>query len=468
MFINKITTKVTMSFIATLIITSALSTTAIAQPGNVDIVNIATQLGLLQKKPTPVATNRVNQPVKQANHQTKRDSYASRRLQIHQQNQARKKAHVARVQRQLLQRNNARRAAQKSAYRNTPRNIWGRIYQGYRIKNYNYKPVVRKFIDKFSRRPSTTQRLVERSSDYLYLVITELNRRGMPTELAFLPYVESAYRNTAYSHAGAAGMWQFIPETGRRYGLMQTRSYDARLDPHQSTQAALKYLQKLNREFKGDWLLTLAAYNAGEHRVHREIAKNKLRGRPTDYWNLDLPRETRQYVPRLLAYKEILSHPRAYGVKMKGIPNAPALARIHVNKPVNLRKAAAHAGLPAKQLLSLNSGYLHGITTPLYSNSIILPSSHASILNQAIRDLPPAADVHKKHAYRKYKSRKISKRRYVRYRVKHGDNLYQIARKHGTTVKRIKHLNKINSNNIKPGISLIIAKRKRTSRKRYS
>lgn len=466
---NRISLKAAMSFAATFIISSSISITAHAQEGEADILNIAAMLGLLQPESNQNIQSTVYQRPVRANPRVQRarvDPYAARRSQIHHQNQVRRKNHQTQ-QRQKLQRNNARRAAQRAKHRGGSSNIWGRISRGYQIRNYNYQPLVKRFIQRFSRNPQKIQRISERSSDYLYLVVTELNRRGMPTELAYLPFVESSYRNAAYSHAGAAGMWQFIPATGRRYGLMQTRSYDARLDPDKATHAAFNYLQKLHREFKGDWLLALAAYNCGERRVHRAIQANLERNLPTDYWNLSLPRETRQYVPRLLAYKEILSRPRAYGVMVRGIPNTPALSKIYVNKAVDLRKAAAHAGIPAKQLLSLNSGYLHGITTPLFSNSIILPRTHAGILNRVIRDLPPAADVHKKYAYRSKKSRRRGKRSYIRYRVRRGDNLYQIARKHGTTVKKIKRLNKINGNRIKPGISLIIAKGRR-SRRSYS
>ncbi len=484
---QKLLFKTAKYFAVSLIVSSSISITTNAQADDdTDIINIAAQLGLLQATPNQNIQQRVyREParVKQAPYQVgprvhKRDPYAVRRIQIHQQNQARRKAHLVRLQQQRLQNINLRRASEKKALqrpvsraslnRGSSRNIWGRIFQGYRIRNYNYQPLVRKFINQLANNPQKIQRITERSSDYLYLVITELNRRGMPTELAYLPFVESSYRNSAYSHAGAAGMWQFIPATGRRYGLMQTRSYDARLDPHQSTRAALSYLQKLHRQFRGDWLLALAAYNSGENRVARAIQINLEKGLPIDYWHLDLPRETQQYVPRLLAYKEVLSRPSAYGLRLQGIPNAPALARIQVNKAVDLRKAAAYAGIPSKQLLALNSGYLHGITTPLFSNSIILPRRHAEILNRIIRDLPPAADVHKKRAYRSKSNRRRSSRRsYVHYRVKLGDNLYRIARKHGTTVQKIKRLNKINGNNIKPGISLIIAKSKR-SRKTYS
>ncbi|HIO96354.1 MAG TPA: LysM peptidoglycan-binding domain-containing protein, partial [Leucothrix sp.] len=293
---------------------------------------------------------------------------------------------------------------------------------------------------------------------------------------------ESAYRNAAYSHAGAAGMWQFIPATGRRYGLHRTRSYDARLDPKKATKAALSYLQKLNRQFKGDWLLSLAAYNCGEYRVEREILNNRRRGMRTDYWSLRLPRETKQYVPRLLAFKEIFRNPRAYRVHLRGIPNHAALTSIRVNKAVDLRKVAATAGLPSSTLTTLNSSFLHGITTPRISNEILLPRRHAGRLTQVIHRLPAARDVHNKYAYqptkkRRYKkkrykkkrskSRRYAKKRRYRYvRVKLGDNLYEIAKRHGISVKRLKRLNKLRSNKIWPGKRLKVATRGKS--KKYS
>jgi len=388
---------------------------------------------------------------------TSHDPYAAKRQQIQRQNAARTKAHqqrLAQLQKQRQAGIQNKRSQQQNA---SHHNVWNRVYQGFKFRNYNNQPLVKRYISEFSRSPSRVQRLADRSSDYLYMVVNELNRTGMPTEIALLPFVESAYRNTAYSHAGAAGMWQFIPATGRKFGLHQTRSYDARLDSHQATRAALSYLQKLNRQFKGDWLLSLAAYNAGEYRVQREINKNRRLGRRTDYWSLDLPRETRQYVPRLLAYKEIFRNPRAFGVNLRGIPNSPALAKIHVNKPVNLRKAAAHAGIPPARLLSLNSGFLHGITTPRHSNQILLPRRHAGRLHKVIQSLPPAADVHNKYAKRYKKRSKGRKSRYVIHKVRLGDNLYQIARKHGTTVKKIKRLNKLRNSKIWPGKRLKIA-----------
>ncbi len=442
--------KVTALLLTSIFLWAGLNTPVLANPSDKQLLSVAKELGLLRYTQQPVKQTQAQQA-----HQkqpAKHDPYAAKRRQIHLQNIARKKAYQARLSQQR---------------QNSHGNVWNRLYQGFQIRDYNNQPLVRKLTKQFSRDPRRIQRLADRSSQYLYMVVSELNRRGMPTELALLPFVESAYRNTAYSHAGAAGMWQFIPATGRRFGLQQTRSYDARLDPFKSTQAAFDYLQRLNREFKGDWLLSLAAYNAGEYRVHREVAKNKARGKRTDFWSLSLPRETKQYVPRLLAFKEIFRNPSHFRVQLKGIPNTHALTEIQVNKPVDLKKAALVAGLPANTLSSLNSGFLHGITTPRYSNRIILPRQYAGRLNQVIQNLPPAADVHNKSARKYYKKKRRSRGRYVYHKVRRGDNLYRIARKHGISVKKLKRLNNLRSNKIKPGKRLKIASRSRT-RKRLS
>lgn len=477
--------KVTASAVTSLLLFAGFTSTSVAQPTyEQDINSAAMQLGLL-KKPSRTRNNAYqpqirthatrpapNQNTQQARRTVKPDPYAAKRQQIHQQNIARRKAlqnRLANQRRIKYQRANQQQRQQQNRYGN----VWNRVYQGFRIRNYNYHPLVKRYTSEFSRSPIRIQRLADRSADYLYMIVDELNRRRMPTELALLPFVESAYRNTAYSHAGAAGMWQFIPATGRRYGLQQTRSYDARLDPMQATRAALDYLQRLNREFRGDWLLSLAAYNAGEYRVHREIMNNRRRGLRTDYWNLSLPRETKQYVPRLLAYKEIFRNPRAFGIRLRGIPNTHALTTVHVNKAVDLRKAAAYAGLPSDTLTSINSGYLHGITTPRFSNKIILPRRYAGRLNKVIQRLSPAPDVHNKPAYRYAKAKKRKSRsrrsRHKRYRyvkVRRGDNLFRIAKKHGISVKTLKRINKLKSNKIKPGKRLKVASGKR--RKSYS
>ena len=455
--VNKISASAIVSIITSALLFSSLTSTVVAQPNsNQQLNQAAKDLGVpaymltavnnpAVAKPHPVR-RQVNRPNPAQQRVVQRpDPYAAKRRQINLQNIARRKALLNRLAQQKRLRYQKLHQQRKQKQGNH-HNVWDRVYQGFRFGNYNNNPLVRRYTAELSRSPVRIQRLAERSSDYLYMVVNELNRRNMPTELALLPFVESAYRNNAYSHAGAAGMWQFIRATGRHYGLQQTGSYDARLDPKKATDAALNYLQRMNREFRGDWFLTLAGYNAGEYRVHREIAKNRKLGRPTDFWSLNLPRETRQYVPRLLAYKEIFRRPQAFGVRLRGIPNTPALAKIHVNKAVNLKKAAAQAGLPANTLTKINSGYLHGITTPRYSNQILLPRQHAGRLIKVIQRLPPAKDVHNKRAYRYAKK---SRRR--SYRVKRGDSLYRIAKKYGTTVKRLKRINRLRNSRIRAG-----------------
>jgi len=335
--------------------------------------------------------------------------------------------------------------------------MWNHIKQGYKMGNYGYRRDVQRFMREYGSDPERLQRISNRAQNYLHIVVNELKRRRMPTELALLPFVESAYVNTAHSHAGAAGMWQFIPSTGRLYGLKQNRGFDGRMDTLESTRAALDYLQKLHREFKGDWFLALAAYNAGEGRVGRAIRYNRARGRRTDFWSLKLPRETREYVPRLLAYKEIIARPHQYGFYLPKTPNVPKLVEIHINKPVNLRKAAAHAGLPSDTLTSLNPNFLKGVTTPRISKRILLPRHQAGRLAHVINGLPAERPVSIRSTKKRFKKRYAKskkKSRYRTHRVKRGETLYRIAMRHGMTVNKLKRLNRMRSNRIKAGTRL--------------
>lgn len=346
--------------------------------------------------------------------------------------------------------------------------MWNHVRSGYQMGNYGNRRDVQKFVRSYGRKPERLQRIANRATDYLHIVVNELQRRRMPTELALLPFVESAYVNTAYSHAGAAGMWQFIPSTGRLYGLKQNRGFDGRMDALESTRAALDYLQKLHRQFKGDWFLALAAYNAGEGRVGRAVRYNRARGRKTDYWSLKLPRETREYVPRLLAYKQIIANPSKFGFRLPVTPNAPRLVEIHVNKPVNLVKAARYAGLAPDTLTNLNPNFLKGITTPRVSKRILLPRQTAGRIANIIHQLPAERRVSiagktrrqlfKKKRYKSSSKKKrysSSKRRgYRTHKVKRGETLYRIALRHGTTVNKLKRLNGIRSNRIRTGSRL--------------
>lgn len=285
---------------------------------------------------------------------------------------------------------------QKASYRKNTGSVraksreadaWDRVFHGFQMGRETHNPRVQQFIRYYGRNPQSLNLLSQRASTYLHLIIHEVDRRNMPTELALLPFVESAFDADVFSHAGAAGLWQFIPDTGRRYGLRQNKTFDERMDPFAATGAALSYLQELHDEF-GDWYLALAAYNCGEKRVEREIARNRSKGLPTDFWNLSLPRETREYVPRLLAFKELLSHSKRYGISLADTPNEAKLAQLRIDKAVNLRQAALQAGLDADHLLELNPYFRNGIANPRYSDRIILPRAHYQRIVQAINTLP--------------------------------------------------------------------------------
>jgi len=338
--------------------------------------------------------------------------------------------------------------------------VWHRVRNGFRLRNDSYRPSVQRAIQQFKKHPERLTRTLNRSSEYLHLVVTELERRRMPTDLVLLPMVESAYKNKARSHAGAVGLWQFISSTGRRYGLKQTRGYDGRMDILESTRAAMDYLQKLHREFRGDWLLALAAYNCGENRVHREIERNRARGLPTDYWHLSLPRETKNYVPKLLAYREVIRTPRSFGVRLPSVVNRPQLVQVHVNKAVDLKKVAKNAGVHPSVITRLNPAYKYGVTMPSMTRRMVLPRQHANNIQRAIQRTPtvsPAKLVH----YAKASSRRYRSRRIFRYRVRSGESLSTIAAKYGTTVKKLMRLNRLRNSRIRAGKRIRIASIKR-------
>lgn len=277
-------------------------------------------------------------------------------------------------------------------HRRNEADTWDRIFRGFRLGNHMGNPRVRAIVNEYARDPKKHTAVAYRSAPYLHMIISEVQRRGMPAEIALLPFVESGFKSKAYSRSGAAGLWQFMPATGKNYGLSRNNQFDARLDPFAATGAALNYLQKLNRQFHGDWLLALAAYNAGEGRVSRTITEFKRThpGQRVSFWNLNLPAETMRYVPKLLAYKEVLLRSGRYGIRLPYVPNAPHLIQVRVNKPINLRQAASRAGLPKTLLTDLNPYFLKGITTAGRSSRIVLPKRHAARINNAIRSMPPA------------------------------------------------------------------------------
>jgi len=255
-------------------------------------------------------------------------------------------------------------------------NLWQRIYSRYDIKNKNNSRS-KKYEDWYSARPEYVERMMDRSQKYLFYVVGEVEKRGMPSEIALLPMIESAYNPIANSRSQAAGIWQFIPSTGRLYGLKQDWWHDKRRNVVEATNAALDYLQRLHTLF-GSWDLALAAYNAGEGTVGRAIAKNRAKGLPTDYANLKLPRETKDYVPKLQAIKNIVSNPTQYGLYIDPIPNKPYFTSVEAPALIDADLAANLAEISYDEFLLLNAEHRRPlIKTNDRTQRLILPINAA-------------------------------------------------------------------------------------------
>lgn len=232
----------------------------------------------------------------------------------------------------------------------------------------------------------------ERARPYLYHIVDALSKYGLPMDLALLPIVESAYQPTALSPMDAAGIWQFIPSTGREYGMEQTEFYDGRLDITASTHAAIRFLSGLNAHFKGDWLLALAAYNCGQGAVDAAIAKNQAEGLDTDFWSLDLPAETQEYVPRLLAVSAIFSNPGGYGLKLRPVKNEPYFIKVTIDREADIKqlankdlsKVAKLADFDPDQFSLLNTAYLKSTLPEGKPFTLLMPISNANLLHQSL------------------------------------------------------------------------------------
>ena len=235
--------------------------------------------------------------------------------------------------------------------------LFDRMRTGFKLEDGAERKAVDQQLRWYAGNPEYLQRAFGRADLYLYYIVTQLEARNMPLELALLPVVESAFEPYAYSRARASGLWQFIPGTGSRFGLKQDWWYDGRRDITESTRAALDYLQYLHDEFNGDWLLAIAAYNCGEAMVERAVAANRAAGRSIDFWNLWLPGETRAYVPKLLAMRRLVSDPEAYGLAISPIPNQPYFARVATESQISLKLAAEIAGISPEEVYELNPAF---------------------------------------------------------------------------------------------------------------
>jgi membrane-bound lytic murein transglycosylase D len=285
--------------------------------------------------------------------------------------------------------------------------------------------------------PDYLERVFQRGQRYMYHVVTEVEARGMPLEFALLPVVESAYEPFAYSSSRAAGLWQFIPDTGRRFGLKQNWWFDGRRDVIESTRAALDYLQALHDQFDGDWLLAIAAYNVGENTVARELEYNRAHGKPTDFWHLKLPLETRAYVPKLLALKRLMAEPERYGLEFAVIPNEPYFAVIDTSSQIDLKIAAQLARTSYDDLVSLNPGYNRWATDPEGPHRILVPIDNADGFETALGTLSSDDRV-----------------RFTVHEVTRRETLAMIAKQYGTSVAVISKVNDLKDGKVAAGDSL--------------
>lgn len=270
--------------------------------------------------------------------------------------------------------------------------VWRRMTAGFKLDLNVQNSRIAAQRSWFTSRQPYIDRLSARASRYLYYTVTEAERRGIPTELALLPIIESSYDPAATSSAAAAGMWQFIPSTGTIYGLRQNSIYDGRRDVVESTRAAYEFLTSLYNQF-GSWELALASYNAGPGRIQQAINRNRAAGLPTDYWSLKLPGETMNYVPRFLAVAQIINRPEQFGVTLPSIANRPHFREVQLPGVVDLTMAASIAGLSYQELYELNPGYRSSYTDPMGPNRLLIPTALNMQVDQRLRSMPTLAQT---------------------------------------------------------------------------
>lgn len=314
--------------------------------------------------------------------------------------------------------------------------LMDRIRAGFQLDDPDRTPIDTQ-VNWYARNPNYLDRVFGRASLYMHHVVAEVERRGMPLELALLPVIESAFEPYAYSVARASGLWQFIPGTGNRFGLPQNWWYDGRRDVLESTRAALDYLQFLHDEFNGDWLLAVAGYNCGEGCVARAVRENRAVGRSTDFWSLRLPAETRAYVPKLLAMKRIVARPDAYGLAFTAIPNEPYFTRVDVPSQIDLKLAADLAGLTHEEVFELNPAFHRWATPPQGPHALLLPIDAAELFRQNLSQLTPDELMRVTH-----------------HIVRPGETLTTLANRYNTQPLTIRMLNGLGDGPLAPGTDL--------------
>ena len=317
-------------------------------------------------------------------------------------------------------------------------NLWSYIANQQKLE-INNNPRIQQQLGWFKKHPDYLTRISERAQPYLYLVVQEIEKEGLPIEIALLPIVESAYYPFSYSHGTAAGVWQFIPSTGRLYGLDQDWWHEDRRHILNSTRAAARYLKDLSKMFNGDWMLAVAAYNAGPGRIQNALKINQKARKQTDYWSLDLPKETERYIPKLLALSMIVKDPSKFGQQLTPIDNSKFLEVVELNSQFDLALIAQWTGLSIDEIYTYNPGLRRWATPVSLPYELLLPVSTVKSFEDNLE-----------------KAGKMPRISWLRHQIKSGDSLIYLAKKYKTTVDQIRSVNELQSDLIRAGEYLIV------------
>ncbi len=316
--------------------------------------------------------------------------------------------------------------------------VWAQAREGFGLNPVEHADVEQE-IQRFNGRQGYFNMIAADGEPYIHFIVESIQARNLPTELLLVPIVESAFRPFAYSHSRAGGIWQFQPATATRFGLRQDWWYDGRRDIVRSTEAALDYIEYLHDFFDGDWLLALAAYNAGEGRVRDAVRANERNGRPTDFWSLNLPAETETYVPRILALREVLAAPDQYGVTLPEIPNEPRLEVVETEGQIDLALVAEMADISIEEVYRLNPAFNRWATHPDGPHEVVVPAERADDVRTALAEREPRDLV-----------------RWDRHEIGTGETLGGIARQHGISVDLLQAVNELDGETVRAGDHLLV------------
>ena len=325
-------------------------------------------------------------------------------------------------------------AAVQAIEETKPQDLWSRLRNGFKLVPQELPNAVIDQQARYLKNPHYLNTLFNRAKPYIFFVTEQLENADLPLELALLPIVESSYDPLAYSPSHAVGLWQFMQSTGTSYGLHRDRWYDGRRDVIKSTEAAVKYLSHLYKRFDGDWLLALAAYNSGQGAVRKAIKNNHQRGKPSDFWSLKLPRETKNYVPRLLALADLVNDPQAHQFELPTIPNEAFFDRVELTSQIELSKVVEVTGVTESLFIKLNPAFRRSVTPPEGTYHILLPIEASQRLKTFLSNNQPSTWIP-----------------YREYQVKSGDTLSHIAQRHQLSSTLIKKTNGLNSDFLRIG-----------------